>query len=97
MADRQTVFLPEFLSEDTNPWDSREREGLCSTYELAVKAMQQFTKYSDEGEWVLLDDNYGGGNAKQAWKWCEHRDEDTGKFYDDGDGYGFYIWEEYVD
>jgi hypothetical protein len=95
MDDRQTVFLAEFISEDTNPWDARDREPLVSTFEAAVEAMKWATKDSDEGEWVSTD-TYGGGNAKTCWKWCENRDEE-GNFYDDGSGYGFYIWKEYVD
>ena len=96
MADRQTVFLPEFVSEDTNHWDGRTRYQLSSTFEGATESMKWATEDSDEGKWVELEDLYGGGNAKNARKWCEHRYED-GEFYDEGDGYGFYIWEEYVD
>lgn len=95
MADRQTVFLPEFISEDTNPWDSRTRYSLCTSFEGAESTLKTFTKYDKNGAWAKTD-TYGGGNAKTCWKWCSEPNED-GTYEDDGDGYGLYIWEEYVD
>lgn len=102
MSDFPTVFLAEYISEDTNPWDGRERFGIYSTFDQAAKSMEWLTKNYDEDEiphgWGVTD-SYGGSLygrlVKTCWKWSEQNDE--GEFEDDGDGYGIYIWEEYLD
>lgn len=94
----KTVFLSEYISEDTNPWDSRERYGIYSSFPKAVESMRWLTKDYDDARWAETD-TYGGSHygtlVKRCWKWSE-KDED-GNYEDDGDGYGIYIWEEYLD
>lgn len=96
----KTVFLSEYISEDTNPWDSRERFGIFSTFDGAAKSLEWLTKDYDENNtaWALTDTNGGshwGKLVKTCWTWCEADEE--GNYADDGEGYGLYIWEEYVD
>jgi hypothetical protein len=97
MGDK-TVFLSEYISEDTNPWDSRERFGLYTSFPKAVKSMQWLIESSDDARWVETD-HYGGSHygqlVKRCWKWAEKNERGT--YEDDDDGYGIYIWEEYLD
>lgn len=102
MASEPTVFLSEYVSEDTNPWDGRERFGIYTTFESAVLSLKWLTEdYARDGQdfgWAQSD-TYGGSLygrlVKNCWKWSERNDE--GEFEDDGEGYGVYIWEEYLD
>lgn len=94
----ETVFLSEYISEDTNPWNSRERFGIYSTFEGAAKSLEWLTKDYEDGRWTETDTDGGshwGKLVKRCWKHCTP-DED-GEYYDDGEGYGLYVWEEYVD
>lgn len=99
MADN-TVFLAEYVSEDTNVWDGRTRYGVFSSFNKAAESLAWATKYDDEGGWAEGEGTWGGsahGKAvKAVWKWAAHPNED-GKYEDDGDGFGLWIWEEYVD
>jgi hypothetical protein len=99
MGEDKTVFLSEYISEDTNPWDSRERYGIYSDFHGASQSLKFLWGADTEGRWVSTD-TYGGSNygkhVRAAWKWCSRPDED-GEYYDHGDGYGLYIWEEYLD
>lgn len=98
MGDNETIFLSEYISEDTNPWDSRERFGIFTTFEKAAKSLEWLTKDDEEGRWVETDTDGGshwGRLVARCWKWCTP--DPDGDYYDDGDGYGQYIWEEYVD
>ncbi len=93
-----TVFLSEYISEDTNVWDGRERFGLFSTFEGAAKSLAWLTENREDEGWGKTDGNGGshyGRLVKNCWKFSE-RNED-GEFEDDGEGYGLYIWEEYLD
>lgn len=100
MDDKPTVFLSEFISEDTNPWDSRERFGIYSTFDGAAASLDWLTKdYSENNSAWAPTDNYGGSDhgklVKNCWKWCKANAD--GDYEDDGDGYGLYVWEEYLD
>lgn len=102
MNEKRTVFLSEYISEDTNPWDGRERFGIFSTFEGAAESMAWLTKdyEEDDGPYGWGEsDSYGGSYygklVKNCWKWSKANDE--GEFEDDGEGYGVYIWEEYLD
>jgi hypothetical protein len=94
-----TIFLSEYISEDTNPWDSRERYGIFSTFDKAAESVKWLSDYDEKGQWAETD-TYGGSNhgklVYRCWKWCDEPDED-GDYEDDGGGYGIYIWEEYLD
>jgi hypothetical protein len=95
---KSTVFLSEFISEDTNPWDSRERFGIFTAFEGAAKSMEWLTKDYDDARWAETDTDGGslyGKRVKHCWKWSEANED--GEYEDDGDGYGIYIWEEYLD
>jgi hypothetical protein len=97
----KTVFLSEYISEDTNVWDGRERFGIFSTFDGAANSLAWLTKdYDDENNHAWTPTTTDGGShwgklVKNCWKWCES-DED-GDYADDGEGYGLYIWEEYLD
>jgi hypothetical protein len=99
MGEKGTVFLSEFISEDTNPWDSRERYGIYSDFHGASQSLKFLWGPDKEGRWVSTD-TYGGSRygklVRACWKWVAEPNED-GEYEDDGDGYGLYIWEEYLD
>lgn len=103
MADElNTVFLSEYISEDTNVWDGRERFGIFSTFQGAAKSLEWLSKnyYEDEKEFGWGETDTDGGShwghlVKRAWKWSEQNED--GEYEDDGEGYGLYIWEEYLD
>ena len=48
----------------------------------------------------MSTDTYGGSRygklVRACWKWVAEPNED-GEYEDDGEGYGLYIWEEYLD
>jgi hypothetical protein len=99
-----TVFLSEYVSEDSNPWNGRERYGIFSTFTSAAKSLEWLSQDYNAGGgepkygWGETD-TYGGSHygklVKRAWKWSEKNED--GVYEDDGEGYGLYIWEEYVD
>lgn len=94
----KTVFLAEYISEDTNVWDGRERFGIFTSFPKAVSAMLWLTKDDNDARWAETDTNGGshyGKLVKRCWKWSEKNED--GEYEDDGDGYGIYIWEEYLD
>lgn len=97
MADR-TVFLSEYISEDTNVWDGRERFGIFSTFEGAAKSLEWLSEYHRDSGWAKTDHSGGshyGKLVKNCWKFSEKNED--GEYEDDGEGYGLWIWEEYVD
>jgi hypothetical protein len=91
----KTVFVAEFISEDTNPWDSRERYGIFTTIEAATESVSKFVE--DDNWKPLKGKPFGaseyGKRGVRAWKLVSAEDGDE---YDD-DGFGIYIWEERVD
>lgn len=90
------VYHARYISEDTNPWDSNESYGVYSTLKEAQEhAFSVFDDHDNSSEvisWVKTNDTYTGTGMVETWVRVEHQPHEEP--YDDGSGYGMYIFKE---